>query len=150
MGNLDSLDIARQAAVDETLTKMLLKIIKSYGWPTSEMVGKDGVAAAWLILQHAEHDVQKSMLGNVRVSFEVGDLDGQSYALLFDRVNVNDGLPQRYGTQMDIVNGEFKFFPIEDPGNLNVRRSQVGLVSISEYIKHMEDVYGIPYKGDLK
>ena len=33
-GNLDSLDMARQRAVDETNTKILDKLIRDYGWPT--------------------------------------------------------------------------------------------------------------------
>ena len=48
MGNLDDVDFARQQAVDEALTKTLLKIISRYGWPTSEMVGKEGVYGAYI------------------------------------------------------------------------------------------------------
>ena len=34
------------------------------------------------LIQHAEHEVQKSMLENIRVSYEVGDLNGGGLCII--------------------------------------------------------------------
>ena len=149
LGNLDTVDITRQQAIDEALTKMVVRIVEQYGWPTSEMVGRDGVYSTFLLLQHAETEIQKSMLENVRVSYEVGDLNGGDYALMYDRVQTNDGLPQRYGSQADVSSGEIQFYPMEDPDRVDEFRAQVGLEPMRDYIKRLETFYGVKYKGEL-
>ncbi|XZE37267.1 DUF6624 domain-containing protein [Pirellulaceae bacterium SH501] len=39
------------------------------------------------------------MLPLVEKSFQAGELSGQSFALLTDRINVRQGKPQLFGTQ---------------------------------------------------
>ena len=146
-GRLDSLDILRQKAIDEANTKILDKLLKNYGWPTREMVGQEGVDAAFLIVQHADPAYQKKILPSVKRSFERGDLDGAKYALLVDRILVNDGLPQRYGSQAKIEEGYIILFPIEDRDRVDVLRKSLGLGPLSEYIRGMESLYGAKYKG---
>jgi len=146
-GRVDSLDILRQKAIDEANTKILDKLLENYGWPTREMVGKEGVDAAFLIVQHADPDYQRKMLPSIKASFERGDLDGANYALLVDRVLVNDGLPQRYGSQAKIEEGYIILFPIEDRGRVDLLRESMGLEPLSEYIRGMESLYGAKYKA---
>ena len=146
-GNVNTLDIVRQQAIDEANARILDKIIKNYGWPTSEMIGLDGVAAAFLVVQHAEHTYQKRMLPAIRSSFERGDVNAGDYAMFVDRILVNDDLPQRYGTQADIRDGMLVLFPIEDRANLEVRRASLGLPSMSEHIEQMEAFYGVKHRG---
>lgn len=143
-GNLDSLDVARQQIVDETNIKILDKLVSDYGWPTREMVGRDGVKAAFLIVQHAEHAYQKQMLQSIKRSFERGDLDGGDYALLLDRVLVGDGLPQRYGSQAKIENGMLVLFPIEDKARVDEIRASMGLEPLGDYVRSLEQLYGMP------
>ncbi|MDT7567995.1 MAG: hypothetical protein QOG76_6619 [Pseudonocardiales bacterium] len=42
--------------VDQDNTRWLKGVVAWYGWPTRSMVGDDGAAAAWLLVQHADHD----------------------------------------------------------------------------------------------
>jgi uncharacterized protein DUF6624 len=94
------------------------KIVAQYGWPSSDLVGVDGTRAAFLIVQHANPALQKEMLPRVRDALRTGDLPGESYALLLDRVLVSEGKKQIYGTQtrpFDQWKGrEPAFEPIED------------------------------------
>ena len=145
-GNLDSQDMAHQNAVDEANIKILSKLIDDYGWPTEEMVGLDGVSAAFLIVQHAGHAFQKKMLPMIKASFERGDLNGSDYALLQDRVLVGDGLPQRYGSQASLENGFIVLFPIEDERNVDRIRASLGLEPLADYIRSLESLYGMKYR----
>ena len=146
-GHVDSLDILRQKAIDEANAKILNKLLQDYGWPTREMVGQEGVDAAFLIVQHADPAFQKKMLPSVKASFERGDLDGAKYALLVDRVLVNDGLPQRYGSQAKIEEGYIILFPVENRERVDALRESLGLEPLSSYIRGMEALYGAKYKG---
>ena len=44
-----------------------------------------------------------------------GEVDGQSFGLMYDRLAVNEGRPQRYGSQMKCEAGRYVPEPLEDP-----------------------------------
>src|ERR1017187_4167812 len=43
-------------SIDKKHTARLKSIIKEYGWPTITLVGERASRAAWLLVQHADHD----------------------------------------------------------------------------------------------
>jgi hypothetical protein len=67
-----------------------------------------------------------------------GEVSRQDLAYLTDRVLVNDGKKQRYGTQMGM---NFEPQPIEDAGNVDQRRAEVGLPPLAEYVKLAREQY---------
>ncbi|WP_456427534.1 DUF6624 domain-containing protein [Rhodocaloribacter sp.] len=140
--HIDSLDVARQDSVDEANQACLEGIIQRYGWPTGEMVGQDGVNAVFLIVQHGDLGFQKAMLPHVRKAFEAGELAGQDWALLTDRVLRKEGLPQRYGTQVEVVDGKVIVEPLENEEKVDAWRAELGLPPLADYIKILEKMYG--------
>jgi hypothetical protein len=137
--------LARMKTIDASNTNRMRAIVDTYGWPSPKLVGHDGVQAAFLLVQHAEHDFQKEMLPLVLKAFKDGAIPGQSYALLLDRVLVGDGKPQVYGTQAKPIEEwqgqEPSLQPIEDEANVDKRRTEVGLPPLSEYRKLLKEVY---------
>lgn len=113
-----------------TVTKndlTLSKIIDTYEWPTAELVGNDASDATFFLAQHSlDLDLQKKAL--VLFKQIEGDNINQLtlIAYLEDRVLINSGQKQLYGTQFK--NG--KLHPVDDPDNLNKRRAQIGLEPI--------------------
>jgi hypothetical protein len=72
-------------------------------------------------------------LGN---AVKKGDMDGQSYAYLYDRIKMNSGEKQLYGTQfadVDAVNGTVTLAETEDMDNLDHRRMEIGMMPIEMY-----------------
>lgn len=129
--------------IDRRNTKRLKAIIKSIGWPSISLVGEDASTDAWLIVQHADHDVllQETCLETMK-KLPKGEVKPEEIALLEDRVRMNKGLPQLYGTQgLPDKDGEFEPLPIEDPENLEERRRKMGLVPFSAYKEAMEKIY---------
>jgi hypothetical protein len=125
--------------VDEKHRRRLRQIIAEHGWPGKSLVGPDGANAAWLIVQHADADVkfQRQCLALLEAAPQ-GEVEVQQVAYLTDRVLVNEGKPQRYGTQM----GEnFRPRPLEDPENVDQRRAEVDLPPLAEYIKTARQAY---------
>jgi hypothetical protein len=64
-----------------------------------------------------------------------GEASLANYATMKDRVLVNRGKKQVYGTQKywDPKRAKFIFFEIEDEKNVNKRRSEVGLEPLTEF-----------------
>ena len=141
--NADSLSRARMDSVDAATQARLEQIIRQHGWPTSEVVGRDGVGAAYTIAQHGDLAFQQQVLPHVRASYERGDLDGQSYALLLDRVLEKEGKPQRYGTQADLRDGKLTLGPLEDSTQVDAWRAELGMMPLEEYVQFLKEMYQI-------
>lgn len=121
--------------VDTGNTRWLADILATRGWPGSSMAGEDGAAAAWLLAQHADRDLdlQRAFLDALRGAVAEGEASPANLAYLEDRVRVADGRPQLYGTQFAVTEGEFGPCPIEDPQQLDVRRAAAGLEPFAVY-----------------
>jgi uncharacterized protein DUF6624 len=143
--NPDKALLARMQTIDSENTARMKTIIKQHGWPGPDLVCKDGTEAAFLLVQHADYEFQKQVLPLVRQAYQSHKLSGQNYALLLDRVLVRDGKPQVYGTQaksFDHWKGhEPVLEPIEDEGNVDKRRAEVGLPPLAEYFKMLKEMY---------
>ena len=129
---------ARQvAAIDRANTEQLKTIIEEHGWPTVALVGNDGARAAWLLAQHADHDPewQRHLLKLMEPHAGTGQADPVDHAYLIDRVRVNAGRPQLYGTQHHDVDGERQPLPIEDPETVDERRNKLGMRRLKSYTK---------------
>ncbi len=132
--------------IDRNNTEELKKIIEKIGWPTVSKVGKKASNGAWLLVQHADQDVhfQKYCLEMMKKEpvEEVSEVD---IAYLHDRVCVNEGKPQFFGTQFyDNEYGAYGPRPIEDEEHVDERRKALGLDSLSEYKTRLENKYKAP------
>jgi hypothetical protein len=121
--------------VDQDNTWRLSEIVAARGWPGRTLVGDDGALAAWLIAQHADREpaVQLTFLQALRGAVAAGEALPAHLACLEDRVRVNAGRPQLYGTQFTVTDGIFGPRPIEDPQHLDERRTAVGLEPFAAY-----------------
>jgi uncharacterized protein DUF6624 len=71
----------RWLAIDADNTARMKVIIQQYGWPSPELVGRDGSEAALLLVQHADYALQKEALPLVKNAYLAGALQGQDFAL---------------------------------------------------------------------
>lgn len=126
--------------IDFANTKTLKKIIEKYGWPDEMLVEKEGAEAAWLIAQHADHDVnfQKTCLALMQT--HKSPISKIHLAYLSDRINVHEGKKQKYGTQFYFDKKANKLLPqpIADKKNIEIRRKRIGLEPFEEYTKRLE------------
>jgi hypothetical protein len=108
----------------------LAEILDSRGWPTISSVGTEAARRAWLIAQHADRqlDLQRRALALMTRAVEADEADPQHLAMLWDRVLVNEGRLQIYGTQIaGVVDGAPVPWPCDDPEHMDERRAGVGL-----------------------
>jgi hypothetical protein len=130
--------------IDLENTERLKEIIVELGrWPGTNLVGQDGADAAWLLAQHADQSpqAQKFFVEKLRVAVDEGKAPPKHYAYLVDRVRLKNGKTQLYGTQFDVVNGDLKLRPVEDPDELDERREEMGLESLDEYLERSRKMF---------
>jgi hypothetical protein len=145
-GDLSMDDPTRLAVihVDEINLPKLKRIINQDGFPTTAMVGIDGVQAAFLLTQHADDDplFQAKILKIITPRLRTNEIDGNQYAILTDRVLAAQGKKQRYGTQFEGNGDQLKPKPIQDEAHVDERRRALGLISIENYTCVLHAVYG--------
>ncbi len=142
--NIDSTEITKDGGVivDEKNRIRLKEIFKEYGFPSRELVGRDAMQGIFIMIQHSDGDKewQKSQLVNIEKAVKKGDMDGQSYAYLYDRIKTNSGEKQLYGTQfsnVDPINKTVELAETEDLENLDKRRMEIGMMPIQMYKEFM-------------
>jgi hypothetical protein len=123
-------------------------ILDKYGWLGADVVGQQGSAALFLVIQHADQKTQEKYLPLMREAAKNGKANPANLALLEDRVALAQGKKQIYGSQVhrDNKTGKYTIPPIEDEANVNVRRASVGLGPLEEYLKNWNIEYKLPKK----
>ncbi len=131
------------AVVDSANARWLASVVATHGWPLRSVVGADAAQAAFLIVQHATHDTtfQVAMLRQLADAVDRREADGESLALLTDRVARQRGLPQVYGTQADVRDGRVVVDPIADSAAVDDRRAQLGMMPLARYVRVLDSLY---------
>lgn len=113
------------------------KIISEYGWLGADDIGKQGSTTIFLVIQHADIATQEKYLPILQDAVDKGNARGSDLALMKDRVLLGKGQKQVYGSQLeaDPVNGGYRVSAITDPDMVDLRRKDVGLGTMSEYLK---------------
>jgi hypothetical protein len=99
--DVDAEAVARVRAVDAENTNWFKTVLDGSGWPGRSLVGDEGARAAWLLAQHADHDLdfQRRCLMLLEQAVHDRQADAAHWAYLVDRVRCAEGRPQLYGTQ---------------------------------------------------
>lgn len=122
------------AALDAANTARMRQVLAVHGWPGHALVGEDGSAAAWLLVQHGPADLQEQSLELLSDAVRRGDASPANLAYLTDRVRMHQGKPQLYGTQYQATEASgLDLWQVEDPELLDERRASAGLGPHAEY-----------------
>ena len=128
----------------------LVAIVEKHGFPDADKLGAEGTHLFWLLMQHQDRhpDFQVRVLVLMEKAVQQGKASGKDYAYLLDRVSLNTGKLQVYGTQMTLNAEGTSFEPRSciDPEHLDERRASVGLGTMAQYIEIMNQ----NYYGQLK
>jgi hypothetical protein len=114
------------------------KILDEKGWLGPDTVGYYGNVTLFLVIQHADPQTRVKYIPMLRDAVKKGKARPQDLALMEDRVLIEKGEKQIYGSQLT-MNSETKTMelaPMIDPDNVDKRRSEVGLEPLAEYLKY--------------
>ena len=122
---------------------MLEAIVKKYGFPGFKQVGETSSKNFWLLVQHADahpafqQQVLKMMLPEVQRK----NASGRNYAYLTDRVALNSGQPQTYGTQVEYkADSQPTPRTLLDPANVDKRRAAIGMETLEAYLAKIREM----------
>ena len=150
-GQLDAQDAVDR--VDRRNTARLKEIVADVGWPGRSRVGAWGSNAAWLLVQHAteDHDFQVRVLRLMK-AMAPSEVDQGDVAMLTDRILVQEGKKQIYGSQFRCRKGRNTLStPLAEPERVDELRRSVGLSTFAENKRRIEKLYGAcPEERDTK
>jgi hypothetical protein len=130
-GELGGEYVPRMEAVHIKNAACLRELIDLHGWPAEDIAGQDGAGAAWLIAQHSvgEPHFQRHVLELLRACIAQGRVPAWHAAYLEDRIAMQEGRAQRYGSQWmdDPRDGLTRPWPLAEPERANELRASVGL-----------------------
>lgn len=122
--------------IDSKNALRVQQIIDLYGWLGSDELGEDANETLFLCIQHADDlIIQTKYLPILKKAMEEGNADGWQYAFLTDRIKMNRGEKQVYGTQTLRMNGKQFPVPIENPDKVDTLRKEIGLEPMKEYME---------------
>ena len=130
-----------QNKLRETRTKRVIQIIKNMGWPIYSQVGSISGDAVFYVLQHDRTKHMEKYIPLLKVAAMKGEASKENYAMMFDRIQLNNGNKQSYGTQLTFLGSKMVFFPVDDPENINKRRAEMDLEPIETYAERIRVEY---------
>lgn len=128
---------------DHDNLEKVVSILEQCGMPSLDEVNKKQLDAIWLVLQHApDEEYIQNYLPDLEAAAKRGDLKWGIIATIKDRILLNQGKQQLYGTQIQ----EGKVYNLAEPEYVNQRRKEVGLEPIQIYLKHFNVKFDVPQK----
>lgn len=128
-------------------------IVKKYGYPSHTLVGESSSHNFWLMVQHSDSDLkfQKKLLKLMLKEVKRNNASAHDYAYLVDRVRINSGKPQLYGSQIVVKDPQkgYELKPVFQPQKINQRRKQMGLSPVEEYLEKANQLHFQLNKGKL-
>ena len=118
-------------------------ILEEKGWLGADVIGGKGNQTLFLVIQHSSLEKQEKYLPRMREAVRNGNANAASLALLEDRVALGKGEKQIYGSQIgrDEETGEHFVLPLVDPVNVDIRRAEVGLPPLADYVSRWNIVW---------
>ena len=126
-----------QKMINEKNLEELAELLSIKGWPKISQVGKEAAGAAFFILQHSNAEAQQKYIVMFEKCCRENEGNWQQYALMFDRMRMNQNKPQRYGTHayLDPSAGKTnELYPLEDETMVDEWRNEIGLEPLNDYL----------------
>ena len=122
---------------DSTNLASVSRILDTYGWPSG--LSDEANKAIFLVIDHSDLKTMNKYIGLFRDAVEKGFLSMNDLVTMEDRMLMNAGKPQKYGTQAYSLVEDGKtviyIWPVEDPDKLDALRMSVGLIPIEDYLE---------------
>ena len=134
-----------------TNQKRISKIFKTYGFVGYDLAGKEGSDAFWVLVQHSDHipKFQTEVLEQMKKHVKNDNATPEYYAYLVDRVKINTGNEQVFGTQFTYNNrGQAIPKNISDTTGIDKRRKSLGLSPLIERMNEISLLYTSPSPRD--
>lgn len=135
-------ELKKIMAANDSINSMKVQtILNSQGWPAADIAGPESGTAIFLVIQHSDLKTQEKLLPHVKDAVKTKKIPSSYLALLEDRMAIDKGKKQKYGSQVGRdSSGNYYLEPLEDPKGVDLRRAEIGLGPLADYLKqwHIE------------
>ncbi|MEM1217700.1 MAG: DUF6624 domain-containing protein [Bacteroidota bacterium] len=124
------------ARIDRLNQEIVASIIDKCGFPQRAVFGDTALAAIFLVVQHGEAPLRAQLYPVIVAAMQQGEYAASQIALMEDRIRMDQGLPQKYGSQIikEPTTGAWAVYPIEEPERVDFYRDSVGLEGLATYL----------------
>lgn len=124
-----------KTVVDKECSEEICVMLDKYGWLGADEIGSEANQTLFLGVQHVDDlKVQDKYLPMLKEAVNSGKAEGWHLAFLTDRIRMNEGKKQIYGTQKIISKDPAQSFiiPLECPDKVDELRSELGMSTLAE------------------
>lgn len=138
---------------DSTNLVVVSYILDRYGW--LDGLSQEANKAIFLVIDHSDLETMNKYQSLFHKAADKGYISVSDLVTMKDRMQMNAGKPQTYGTQAYALGREGEsiiyIWPVEEPDKLNERRKEVGLSPIEVYLETVKQQgVTIYFDPDLK
>jgi len=126
-----------QTMINDNNLKELESLLSQKGWPRRSEVGPEAAGAAFFVLQHSNALAQQKYISMFEKCCRENEGSWQQYALMFDRMRMNQNKPQRFGTHTYLdprAGSPNELYPLEDDSKVDEWRKEIGLEPLKDYL----------------
>lgn len=124
--------------IDRANQQSLLAMVPPEGWFLRSQYGDEAASAAFHIVQHGDQALWRRFLPALEPLVATGEVEGEAYAKMYDRLAISEGRPQRYGTQFTCVGTQWTLAPLESETQVGALRAEMSFtLPLSVYVEHM-------------
>lgn len=124
--------------IDSVNAVRIQQIIDEFGWLGESRIGSEANQTLFLTIQHVDNlIVQEKYLPILEQAVKDGDAEAWHFAFLTDRILMNQGKHQIYGTQI-VTRGnpeDSYIVPLQNPEKVDELRQAVGLEPLNDYLQ---------------
>jgi hypothetical protein len=118
----------KQLELDSINLIKVEEIIEQYGYPNRDLAGIKHEEIAFYVIQHSNPIAMEKYLPIIKKEVEQKRLTASAYPLLYDRLQIERGLSQKFGTQYYYDNNDkMQFYQIEEEDKVNDYRKLYNL-----------------------
>ena len=124
--------------------EIVLSIGAHCGMPNLSVVNESQMAAIWMTIKQSSYQFRKAFLPNLVLAVENGDIKEMNIASIKDKILMDEGKPQVYGTQVFRNDqGNWQLYGVEEPEYVDRRRKDIGFGALQEYLAQYDITFDI-------
>jgi len=121
-------------------------IIDQCGIPSTDNLNGYTHRGLWLVFQHAPYRYRKQYFHHFQKAAEHRQMPRRHVAMMEDRILLEEGKKQLYGSQVRMGPNGYELSPLKDPEYVNQRRLLMGMGTLQDYLSNYAIDFDIPQK----
>lgn len=124
--------------------EIVLSIGAHCGMPNLSVVNETQMSAIWMTITQASYQFRKAFLPNLVLAVENGDIKESNIAAIKDKILMDEGKPQIYGTQViRDEQGNYRLYGLEDPEYVDRRRKDIGFGTLQSFLDQYDITFDV-------